>query len=190
VTVNGATADVAGLAVSYRNSNLDVSFNLASKYDTPGSQTFYITGGGATFALGSSVNATNNASIGIASVSTGSLGNANDGYLSSLGSGGTNSLSTGNLDTAQTILNDAVDQVSSLRGRLGAFQSLTIGSTVNSLGVAYENVSAAEAAITDTDFASETSNLTRDQILSQAATTVLAQANAVPQEALTLLQGH
>jgi flagellin len=190
VTVNGATADVAGLAVSYRNSNLDVSFNLASKYDTPGSQTFYITGGGATFALGSSVNATNNASIGIASVSTGSLGNANDGYLSSLGSGGTNSLSTGNLDTAQTILNDAVDQVSSLRGRLGAFQSLTIGSTVNSLGVAYENVSAAESAITDTDFAAETSNLTRDQILSQAATTVLAQANATPQEALTLLQGH
>jgi flagellin len=60
---------------------------------------------------------------------------------------------------------------------------------VNSLGVAYENVSAAESAITDTDFASETSNLTRDQILSQAATTVLAQANATPQEALTLLKG-
>ncbi len=67
---------------------------------------------------------------------------------------------------------------------------MTIGSTVNSLGVAYENVSAAESAITDTDFAQETSNLTRDQILSQAATTVLAQANATPQEALTLLQGH
>jgi flagellin len=61
---------------------------------------------------------------------------------------------------------------------------------VNSLGVAYENVSAAEAAITDTDFAAETSNLTRDQILSQAATTVLAQANAVPDNVLTLLQGH
>ncbi|MGA3068152.1 MAG: flagellin [Tepidisphaeraceae bacterium] len=60
---------------------------------------------------------------------------------------------------------------------------------MNSLGVAYENVSAAESAITDTDFASETSNLTRDQILSQAATTVLAQANATPQEALTLLKG-
>jgi flagellin len=117
------------------------------------------------------------------------LGNNADGYLSSLGSGGANSLSSGNLDTAQTILNDAITQVSSLRGRLGAFQSLTIGSTVNSLGVAYENVSAAESAITDTNFASETSNLTRDQILSQAATTVLAQANATPQEALTLLKG-
>ncbi len=190
VTVNGAAANVSGLAVSYRNSNLDVSFDVAQKYDKPGSQTFYITGGGATFALGSSVTATNNASIGIASVSTSSLGNVNDGFLSSLGSGGTNSLSSGNLTTAQNILSDSINQVSNLRGRLGAFQSLTIGSTVNSLGVAYENVSAAESAITDTDFASETSNLTRDQILSQAATTVLAQANAVPQEALTLLQGH
>jgi flagellin len=190
VTVNGAAANVSGLAVSYRNSSLDVSFNLATKYDTPGSQTFYITGGGATFALGSQVTETNKASIGIASVSTGDLGNSVDGYLSSLGSGGTNSLSSGNLTVGQTILNDAINQVSSLRGRLGAFQSLTIGSTVNSLGVAYENVSAAESAITDTDFAAETSNLTRDQILSQAATTVLAQANATPQEALTLLQGH
>jgi flagellin len=80
--------------------------------------------------------------------------------------------------------------VSTLRGRLGAFQTFTIGSTVNSLGVAYENVSAAESAITDTDFAAETSNLTRDQILSQAATTVLAQANSQPQQVLTLLQGH
>ena len=67
-----------------------------------------------------------------------------------------------------------------MHSRLGAFQTFTIGSTVSSLGVAFENVSAAESAITDTNFASETSNLTRDQILSQAATTVLAQANAQP----------
>jgi flagellin len=58
---------------------------------------------------------------------------------------------------------------------------------VNSLGVAFENVSAAESAILDTNFASETSNLTRDQILSQAATTVLAQANAQPNNVLKLL---
>jgi flagellin len=190
VTVNGAAANVAGLSVSYTNANLNVSFDINASADKATSKTFYVTGGGATFSLGSDVTETNDASIGIASVSTSSLGNSNDGFLSSLGSGGTNSLSSGNLSTAQTILSDSINQVSSLRGRLGAFQSLTIGSTVNSLGVAYENVSAAEAAITDTNFASETSNLTRDQILSQAATTVLAQANATPQEALTLLQGH
>jgi flagellin len=77
--------------------------------------------------------------------------------------------------------------VSQLRGRLGAFQKFTLGSTINSLGVAFENASAAESAIADTDFASETANLTRSQILSSAATTVLSQANASPQAALKLL---
>jgi flagellin len=187
VTINGAAAEVAGLDVSYRNANLDVSLDIAANYDKPSSSTFYITGGGATFALGSQVNADGQASIGIGSVSTGDLGDSYNGYLTSIGSGGANSLSSDNLTTAQNILDSAISQVSTLRGRLGAFQTFTIGSTVNSLGVAYENVSSAESAIMDTDFAAETSNLTRDQILSQAATTVLAQANAQPQLLLKLL---
>jgi flagellin len=187
VTINGAAAQVNGLAVSYRNADLDVSLNIASNYDKPTSSTFYITGGGANFQLGSQVSETGIASIGIGSVSTGDLGDSFNGYLSSIGSGGTNSLSSNNLSTTQNILNSAITQVSTLRGRLGAFQTFTIGSTVNSLGVAYENVSAAEAAITDTDFAAETSNLTRDEILSQAATTVLSQANSQPDNVLKLL---
>ena len=83
----------------------------------------------------------------------------------------------------------SIKQVATLRGRLGAFQKFTIGSTVNSLGIAFENASAAESAIRDTDFAEETSKLTRSQILSQAASTVLAQANSAPQSALALLRG-
>jgi flagellin len=189
VTINGAAAEVAGLDVSYRNADLDVSLNIAGKFDKPNSSTFYITGGGANFQLGAEVNETNVASIGISSVSTGDLGDAFNGYLSSIGSGGANDLASNNLSTSQNILNSAIGQVSTLRGRLGAFQDFTIGSTVNSLGVAYENVSAAEAAITDTDFAAETSNLTRDQILSQAATTVLQTANAQPDNVLKLLGG-
>jgi flagellin len=189
VTINGAKAEVSGLDVNYRASNLDISLSLAKAFDTPGTATFYITGGGATFALGSQVTEANKASVGVASVSTGSLGSNSVGFLNTLGSGGTNSLNSNNLVVAQQILSSAISQVASLRGRLGAFQTYTIGSTVNSLGVAYENASAAQSAIADTDFASETSNLTRDQILSQAATTVLAQANAAPQEALTLLKG-
>ncbi|MDP9172465.1 MAG: flagellin [Planctomycetota bacterium] len=187
VTINGSKAQVSGLNVSYRNANLDVSLNLTNAFDKPGSKTFYVTGGGATFALGSKVTETNKASIGIASVSTGSLGDAINGFLSSLGSGGTTSLSSTNLTTAQKIIDSAVSQVSNLRGRLGSFQQLTIGSTVNSLGVAFENVSSAESAIADTDFAKQTSDLTRAQILSQSATTVLAQANAQPQQVLKLL---
>jgi flagellin len=165
-----------------------VSFNVASTFDKPQSSTFYITGGGATFQLGSQVSENGKASIGIGSVSTGDLGDSFNGFLSSLGSGGANDLSSSNLTTAQNVLDSAITQVSTLRGRLGAFQTFTIGSTVSSLGVAYENVSSAESAIMDTNFAAETSNLTRDQILSQAATTVLSTANSQPQNVLTLLQ--
>lgn len=189
VTVNGSQAQAEGRRISFRNSSLDVEFDLDATFNTAGNTTFGVTGGGATFALGSKVTETDKASIGISSVSTGSLGDSTVGYLSSLGSGGTNSLTGDNLTSTQKILDKAIKQVSQLRGRLGAFQKFTIGSTVNALGVAYENASAAESAIRDTDFAEETSQLTRAQILSQAASTVLAQANSAPQAALALLRG-
>ena len=128
------------------------------------------------------------ASIGVQSVATGSLGDATTGYLSTLGSGGANSLTSNNLNTAQTILTEAINQVSTLRGRLGAFQKYTLGATINDLGVAYENISAANSNIEDTNFSQETANLTRSQILQQASTTVLSTANSAPQVALTLLQ--
>jgi flagellin len=188
VTVNGAEAQANGLAISYRSSNLDVEFDLDTTFNTPGTGSFSITGGGATFSLGSKVSESDKASIGVQSVSTGSLGDSTNGYLSSLASGGDNALDGDNLVTAQKIIDKAIKQVSQLRGRLGAFQKFTIGSTINSLGVAFENISAAESAIRDTDFAEETANLTRSQILAQAATTVLAQANASPQAALGLLR--
>jgi flagellin len=189
VTVNGAEAQVDGLKVSYRSSNLDIEFDVDATFNLAGTTTFGITGGGATFALGSKVTEGDKASIGIASVTTGSLGDNANGYLSSLGSGGTNSLTSDNLTTAQKVIDKSIKQVSQLRGRLGAFQKFTIGATVNSLGVALENANAAESAIRDTDFAEETANLTRSQILASAATTVLASANASPQAALSLLQG-
>jgi flagellin len=197
VTVNGAAAQAKGLDVTYRDASLDIEFQLTSNgynslavagLNNGKSKTFGVTGGGASFSLGSKVTETDKANIGIQSVSTGSLGNGVTGYLSSLASGATNSLDAKSLTGAQKILDAATKQVSQLRGRLGAFQKFTIGSTVNALGVAYENASAAESAIRDTDFSDETSKLTRSQILSQAATTVLAQANAAPQAALSLLR--
>jgi flagellin len=192
VTINGAAAQADGTNVSFRSATLDLSFDLAatggsSVNTNTGATTFYITGGGARFALGSKVTETDKASIGIDSVSTADLGDATVGFLSSLQSGQSNSLSAVDLTSAQNIVDKAINQVSSLRGRLGAFQKFTIGSTVNALNVAYENVTSAESDIADTDFASETANLTRAQILSQAATTVLSQANAAPQSVLKLL---
>lgn len=188
VSVNGAAAQVDGTHVSVRNAGLDLSFDLGAAANvTNGATNFYITGGGARFSLGERVTENDKASIGVRSVTTGSLGNTVDGFLSSLGTGGANQLSSASLVTAQKVIDAAISQVSTLRGRLGAFQKFTIGSTVNALNVALENNQAATSAITDTDFAAETSKLTRAQILSQAASSVLAQANAAPQAALSLL---
>ena len=190
VTVNGAEATVHGKDVSYRSSNIDVDFTLDDKFNKPATTktSFNVTGGGATFSLGSKVTYGDQASIGISSVTTGSLGSKDSGYLNSLGSGFANNLTSGKLVDAQKIVDKATSQVATLRGRLGAFQKYTIGATTANLGVALENVSASESAISDTDFASETANMTRAQILSQAAQSVLSQANSQPQSALRLLQ--
>ncbi len=188
VTVNGAAAQVDGLKVKTSTASLDLEFQLDPTANTPGSSSFSITGGGANFSIGSKVTENAKVALGIAAVTTGNLGNNTLGFLSSLGSGKTNDLSSGNLTTAQTVLDKSIQQVATLRGRLGAFQKFTVGSTINALGVALENTSAAESAIRDTDFASETSKLTRAQILSQAASSVLSQANAAPQAALSLLR--
>lgn len=81
----------------------------------------------------------------------------------------------------------ALDQISSLRARFGAIQS-RFESTISNLNIAVENTSAARSRILDADFAVETAELTRAQILQQAGTSVLAQANTVPQSVLSLLQ--
>ncbi len=130
----------------------------------------------------------NQVSIGIANVAARNLGSQANGYLNELGASKDANVVNGNVATAQKIVNDAISQVSKLRGRLGAFQKNTIGATIRSLNVALENTSAAESQIRDTDFAKETAELTRSQILVQAANNTLGIANSQPQNALSLLQ--
>ncbi|MCL2646318.1 MAG: flagellin [Phycisphaerales bacterium] len=193
LTINGTAAISDGLNVkAVVGDTLDVTFTLNDAINTGSvSKTFGILGGGATFSLGAQVNTANAASIGIGSVNTASVGRyVQDGTvytLSDIGSGKAASVNHGDQNLAQSIVNQAIKDVSTLRGRLGAFQANTLTSTINSLNVALENVSSSESAIRDTDFASETSNLTRNQILVQAATSVLSQANAAPQSVLKLL---
>jgi flagellin len=86
-------------------------------------------------------------------------------------------------DTVQT----AVTAVSTARAGLGAIQN-RFEHTINSLNVAVENLSASESRIRDTDMAAEMVEFTRSQILSQAGTAMLAQANQAPQGVLRLLQ--
>lgn len=88
---------------------------------------------------------------------------------------------------AISAIDDAIQRVSTSRANLGALQN-RFEHVVNSLNVAVENLSASESRIRDTDMASEMMQFTRSQILSQAGTAMLAQANQAPQGVLRLLQ--
>jgi flagellin len=90
-------------------------------------------------------------------------------------------------DLAITAVDAAITEVSTARAGLGALQN-RFEHTINNLNVAVENLSASESRIRDTDMASEMVNFTRTQILSQAGTAMLAQANQAPQGVLQLLR--
>jgi len=87
-----------------------------------------------------------------------------------------------------TAIDLAIDTVNAARAQLGAIQS-RFEKTINFLQTGIENQSAARGRIMDADFASETSNLSRVQILQQAGTAMIAQANQMPQSVLQLLKG-
>ena len=84
-------------------------------------------------------------------------------------------------------IDSAIDQVNSARADLGALQS-RFESAVGNIEISVENLSAARGRIVDADFAKETANLSRTQILQQAGTAMVAQANQLPQGVLALLK--
>ena len=88
--------------------------------------------------------------------------------------------------TAVSVIDQAIKTIDSQRAELGAVQN-RFENTITNLQNIGENVSAARGRIQDTDFASETANLTKNQILQQAGTAILAQANQLPQSVLSLL---
>ena len=86
------------------------------------------------------------------------------------------------------MLDSALAQVNSGRADLGAIQN-RFASTISNLHTSSENLSASRSRIQDADFAMETANLSRAQVLQQAATAMIAQANQQPQQVLQLLKG-
>jgi flagellin len=95
---------------------------------------------------------------------------------------------TGGAEEALKIIDAAIQQVSKLRGDIGAFQKNVLESNMRSLAVAKENLTATESAIRDTNFAEEISRFTKFQILQQAGMSVLGQANFAPQAVLQLIR--
>jgi flagellin len=136
------------------------------------------TGSGGVFQVGSGTSVNDRINITIGNMASGASGLVLQAVDVS-----DSALSTANI----TSIDSAITAVSTLRGNLGAYQN-RFERTISNLSVTTENLSASESRIRDTDMASEMMSFTRAQILQQAGTAMLAQANAVPQSVLQLLQ--
>ena len=217
-TVNGVSigAIAAGVDAQGSGANIAAAFNLVSGQSgvtavsnaTTGAVTFSaadgrnidITGlaagtGIANTTAKSGITLTSNSAAGI--VISGALP-ASAGFVAGTTAPSTtltvNSISTINLSTATgaqnalAAIDGALTTVNSSRASLGAYQN-RFASVVSSLQTTSENLSASRSRIQDTDFAHETASLTRGQILQQAGTAMLAQANSLPNGVLALLRG-
>ncbi|MNC28020.1 Flagellin [compost metagenome] len=122
------------------------------------------------------------------SITTGSTGALIDAKASSLDSGLTGTISDNSSAKAFiTAADAAITKIDTARSNMGAIQN-RFESTINNLNNSISNLSAAQSRIQDADYATEVSNMSRAQILQQAGTSVLSQANQVPQAMLSLLR--
>lgn len=201
--INGIVATTKGTTARIDTDFLKVEIELAYNTGSVNAnaavlgamQAFTITGGGADFQLASKVDIAGKVSLGIQNVAARDLGRKTTDvsgtdttvFLSDLSTGGSLNVVDGDLTASQKVVEQAIKDLSSLRGRLGAFQKNTVGATIRSLGISIENTTAAESVIRDTDFAAETADLTRAQILVNSNTNVLSIANSQPQAVLQLL---
>ncbi len=166
IQVNGEDVDLstATNAASINSALTAANVDATATWTAGGAITFTSTGNGGADAVTSSIAGTATAAV----VTGGTPG-------------------TSGADDAITAIDEAIKTVSTTRADLGAVQN-RFDHTIKNLNVAVENLSASESRIRDTDMASEMVNFTRAQILSQAGTAMLAQANQIPQSVLSLLR--
>lgn len=143
---------------------------------------FYMNGSAMTFQVGS--NAGETTSIAISATGASKLGVNNGTTTASVA----NIDLTANASDAIKVLDSAITQISTARASIGAAQQ-GLQSNVNSLSVAKENISASRSSIADTDMAAEMVNFTRNQIMMQAGSSMLTQANQMPQQIISILKG-
>ena len=187
----GVINAVSGYTATYDGSNINVTKADGSNIALV--ETSAASGGltaGATQTLYGSVSLASSADILIGGTNV-----ANAGLSAGNNAAATSGVTVANTDISSTnganlaivTIDAALDTINSSRGNLGAIQS-RFESVVSSLSTTAENLSAARSRIQDTDFAAETANLTKAQILQQAGISILSQANAQPQLVLSLLQ--
>ena len=141
-----------------------------------------VTTGGGVFQVGANVTSNDQITL---SISDARITGGTDGAFTSLSV--IDVTNTSNYASAQQLIDGALNEVSNDRGELGAVQN-RFESTISNLQVSSQNLTASESQIADTDMSLEMVNFTKNQILLQAGTAMLAQANAVPQTILKLLQ--
>ncbi len=146
--------------------------------------TVAVTDNSLVFQIGANQNQT--AKIAIQKVNPNGLGTGlDDNQFNSLDA--INVTSASKAQDSLAVIDEAIDEVTNLRGTLGAFQQNTLASTTSNLQATLENTVNAESVIRDTDFATEVAEFTKQQVLVQAGTSVLKNANQQPQLALSLL---
>jgi flagellin len=185
-TINGLRAVTNGNSISLNTANLAMSMDVAN---ATGNYGFTITGGGALFQLGPEVISQQQIRMGISSMLTTELGGKN-GTLYMLRTGQSASLLSDDNGRrlADQIVNQAISKVASTRGRLGAMQRGTFEPNIMSLQDSLVSITEANAMITNADFAVESANLTRLQLLIQAGAQTLGIANQIPQYAAQLVR--
>jgi flagellin len=182
VTVNGASAGVDGTSAYWSGTGYSVSFTLAD--NTTGTRTINVTGGGATFQLGT--DSSTRSTIGIGSLYSQWLGKAGIGYLSELKSGGSKDLSH-DIAGAAAVVSQAVNQVASTAARIGGFQAYEVKTAINVLSKTKEGLTDARGSIEDADLAAETANLSRYRTLMDTVTSLFKVASDQRQSILSLL---
>jgi flagellin len=175
----GAPAD--GSTITANFSQLGITLTLNQAYDQADLSGLVISvdaGTGGVFQVGADNDANNRVTFSIGDLTaTGST----------LGLSASDISSRSNAQTAMDSIDTAISAVNSQRASLGAVQN-RLGYTMANVNNTVENIQASESTIRDADFALEMTAYTRAQILTQAGTAMLAQANAVPQNVLTLLR--
>lgn len=188
VLVNGQTAAVDGLKVNYTANGASFSFNITEGFNDgtiSGSATVSLTGGGGTFQLGT--DSSTRTTIGVNALYSHLLGDTNLGHLSDLRGGGSSDLFSDPNKAAQ-IARAAASQVATLQGRIGGFQKFQVGSAISQLQAAKEGLSSAVSSIRDVDYAAETSELQRQNVLLQSAISMMGIVNQRSSQVLSLLR--
>lgn len=174
----GTAVDMAGTYNSQQELADAINSRVSGAYASVDSTGVLSLSSGEAITLGGARAGTGAGNLGFASMTNAVAGSLNTQNVNT----------TAGANSAIQSVDSALTAVSTLRSTLGAIQN-RFQSVINSLQAVSENLSASRSRILDTDFASETASLTRAQILQQAGTAMVAQANSAPQNVLSLLRG-